>query len=178
MKDKHIFKSLVAAFLSLCCCNTGLNINAMDQNPQESFSVKPIKSNEDSKKVKANNIFLEGDSSYFIKSCNDNVAIKLNYPFNLLVVADNEERMQKIASLLCNNNLNLNLGNLRQLQDFQKYKSGGIVVAFEKKKNKEIVYYVDDNMHTLVVGATRSRKNKKCSFRKYRSFTDLQMNLL
>ena len=60
----------------------------------------------------------------------------------------------------------------------QKYKSGGIVVAFEKKKNKEIVYYVDDNMHTLVVGATRSRKNKKCSFRKYRSFTDLQMNLL
>ena len=53
----------------------------------------------------------------------------------------------------------------------QKYKSGGIVVAFEKKKNKEIVYYVDDNMHTLVVGATRSRKNKKCSFRKYRSFT-------
>lgn len=60
----------------------------------------------------------------------------------------------------------------------QKYKSGGIVVAFEKKKNKEMVYYVDDNMHTLVVGATRSRKNKKCSFRKYRSFTDLQMNLL
>ena len=48
----------------------------------------------------------------------------------------------------------------------------------QKKKNKERVYYVDDNMHTLVVGATRSRKNKKCSFRKYRSFTDLQMNLL
>ena len=41
----------------------------------------------------------------------------------------------------------------------QKYNSGGIVVGFEKKKNKEIVYYVDDNMHTLVVGATRSRQN-------------------
>lgn len=144
MKDKHISKSLVAAFLSLCCCNIGLNTNAMDQNPQESFSVKPIKSNEDSKRVKANNIFLEGNSSYFIKSSNDSVAIKLNYPFNLLVVADNEERMQKITSLLCNNNLNLNLGNLKQLQDFHKYKSGGVYQAVNNPNVNIFCITLDD----------------------------------
>ncbi len=45
------------------------------------------------------------------------------------------------------------------------YKSGGVVVGFEKKNNKEKIYYIDDNMHSLIVGATRSRKNEKCSFR-------------
>ena len=45
------------------------------------------------------------------------------------------------------------------------YKSGGVVVGFEKKNNKEKIYYIDDNMHSLIVGATRSRKNEKCRFR-------------
>lgn len=139
---RNIFKLLTA--LSLCCLNTGLNTNAMEQNPQESFYVKPIKSNEDSKKVKTNNIFLEENSSYFIKSSNDNVAIKLNYPFNLLVVADNEERMQKVTSLLCNNNLNLNLGDLKQLQDFHKYKSGGVYQAVNNPNVNIFCITLDD----------------------------------
>ena len=45
------------------------------------------------------------------------------------------------------------------------YKSGGVVIAFEKKRNKDRIYYVDDNMHTLVVGATRSGKTRRSCFR-------------
>lgn len=45
------------------------------------------------------------------------------------------------------------------------FDSGGVVVAFEKKGNKERIYYVDDNMHTLVVGATRSGKTRRSCFR-------------
>ncbi|MDO5556673.1 MAG: type IV secretory system conjugative DNA transfer family protein [Clostridia bacterium] len=41
-----------------------------------------------------------------------------------------------------------------------KCKSGGIVVGFEKKIGKENVYYIDNNIHTLTVGATRSGKTR------------------
>lgn len=41
-----------------------------------------------------------------------------------------------------------------------KFNSGGIIVGYEKKKKQENIYYIDDNIHTLVVGATRSGKTR------------------
>ena len=40
------------------------------------------------------------------------------------------------------------------------FNSGGIIVGYEKKKNTEKIYYIDDNIHSLVVGATRSGKTR------------------
>ena len=42
----------------------------------------------------------------------------------------------------------------------KKIKSGGLVVGFEETKKSEKIYYVDDNIHSLVVGATRSGKSR------------------
>lgn len=41
-----------------------------------------------------------------------------------------------------------------------KFNSGGIIVGYEKKKKTEDIYYIDDNVHSLVVGATRSGKTR------------------
>lgn len=40
------------------------------------------------------------------------------------------------------------------------YRSGGLVVGYKKKKNVESIYYIDDNVHSLTVGATRSGKTR------------------
>ena len=40
------------------------------------------------------------------------------------------------------------------------FNSGGIIVGYEKKKENENIYYIDDNIHSLVVGATRSGKTR------------------
>lgn len=42
----------------------------------------------------------------------------------------------------------------------QKFKNGGLVVGYNKFKNKEHIYYVGDNTHSVVVGATRSGKTR------------------
>lgn len=48
------------------------------------------------------------------------------------------------------------------LSSQQQYdcKSGGLVVGYKKHKNKESIYYIDDNVHSLTVGATRSGKTR------------------
>lgn len=47
------------------------------------------------------------------------------------------------------------------LSDSNKtFNSGGIIVGYEKNKNSENIYYIDDNIHSLVVGATRSGKTR------------------
>lgn len=40
------------------------------------------------------------------------------------------------------------------------FNSGGIIVGYEKYKKNENIYYIDDNIHSLVVGATRSGKTR------------------
>ncbi len=40
------------------------------------------------------------------------------------------------------------------------FNSGGIIVDYEKNKKSEKIYYIDDNIHSLVVGATRSGKTR------------------
>lgn len=40
------------------------------------------------------------------------------------------------------------------------FNSGGIVVGMEKHGNREILYYVGDDTHTLTIGATRSGKTR------------------
>ena len=42
----------------------------------------------------------------------------------------------------------------------EKFKSGGLVVGYKNDKKKEKIYYIDDNIHSLVVGATRSGKTR------------------
>ena len=81
----------------------------------------------------------------FRKSYNNGEpAIKLDYPFNLLVVADNEDRMKKVTSLLCNNNLSLSLGDLKNLQDLNHYKSGGIYYAVNNPNINVLCITLDD----------------------------------
>lgn len=41
-----------------------------------------------------------------------------------------------------------------------KTEKGGLVVGFEKDKKEEKIYYVDENIHSLIVGATRSGKTR------------------
>lgn len=40
------------------------------------------------------------------------------------------------------------------------YKSGGLIVGYNKKRKEEEIYYVDDNVHSITVGATRSGKTR------------------
>ena len=40
------------------------------------------------------------------------------------------------------------------------FKEGGLVVGYKKKKDREEIYYVGDNTHSLTVGATRSGKTR------------------
>ena len=42
----------------------------------------------------------------------------------------------------------------------KKIKSGGIVLGMEKINGKEKIYYIDDDVHTLCIGATRSGKTR------------------
>lgn len=60
--------------------------------------------------------------------------------------------------------------NILENNELRDFDSGGIVVGFKKNKKREKIYYIDDNIHSLVLGATRSRKNKKYSFRNNRKF--------
>lgn len=38
--------------------------------------------------------------------------------------------------------------------------SGGLIVGYKSNKKQEKVYYIDDNIHSLIVGATRSGKTR------------------
>ena len=40
------------------------------------------------------------------------------------------------------------------------FNSGGIIVGYDKNKKCEKIHYIDDNIHSLVVGATRSGKTR------------------
>lgn len=55
---------------------------------------------------------------------------------------------------------NIDIDNLKEYPTI--FKKGGIVVGKEEKGNKEIVYYIDNNLHTLTIGATRSGKTRNC----------------
>lgn len=41
-----------------------------------------------------------------------------------------------------------------------KFDSGGLIVGYKNTKKQEKIYYIDDNIHSLVVGATRSGKTR------------------
>lgn len=45
-------------------------------------------------------------------------------------------------------------------EDTESFNSGGIIVGYEKNKKEEKIYYIDDNIHSLVLGATRSGKTR------------------
>ena len=45
-------------------------------------------------------------------------------------------------------------------EDTENFNSGGIIVGYEKNKKEEKIYYIDDNIHSLVLGATRSGKTR------------------
>lgn len=38
--------------------------------------------------------------------------------------------------------------------------SGGLIVGYKSNKKQEKIYYIDDNIHSLIVGATRSGKTR------------------
>ena len=45
-------------------------------------------------------------------------------------------------------------------ENIEDFNSGGIIVGYEKNKKEEKIYYIDDNIHSLVLGATRSGKTR------------------
>ena len=48
------------------------------------------------------------------------------------------------------------------IKDKNEYKAnkGGLVVGYKKNKKNENIYFVDENIHSLTVGATRSGKTR------------------
>lgn len=40
------------------------------------------------------------------------------------------------------------------------FNSGGVIVNFEKENNIEKIYYIDDNLHLLLVGSSGSGKSR------------------
>lgn len=76
---------------------------------------------------------------------NDEMAIKLDYPFNLLVVADTEARMRKVASLLYYNNLSYSLGYImKEQQGLEMYKSGSIFKSANNPNVNILCITLDD----------------------------------
>ena len=71
-------------------------------------------------------------------------AIKVSYPFNILVIADTKDRMQKVTSLLRNNNVNISLGKLKSIGDFNNYESGGIYQAVNNQNINILCITLDD----------------------------------
>ena len=54
-----------------------------------------------------------------------------------------------------------NILNLKKDIREQKFKMGGLVVGYEKnKKGNEEIYFINENMHSLILGATRSGKTR------------------
>ncbi|SKC77758.1 type IV secretion system protein VirD4 [Maledivibacter halophilus] len=45
-------------------------------------------------------------------------------------------------------------------EENQTLKSGGIVLGMKKERGRERIYYIDDDTHTLCIGATRSGKTR------------------
>lgn len=56
-------------------------------------------------------------------------------------------------------NFKCNKFPLKDKKDYQDNK-GGLVVGYKKDKKNENIYFVDSNIHSLTVGATRSGKTR------------------
>ncbi len=56
-------------------------------------------------------------------------------------------------------NFKCNKFPLKDKKDYQANK-GGLVVGYKKDKKNENIYFVDSNIHSLTVGATRSGKTR------------------
>ena len=56
-------------------------------------------------------------------------------------------------------NFKCNKFPLKNTKGYQASK-GGLVVGYKKDKKNENIYFVDDNIHSLTVGATRSGKTR------------------
>lgn len=50
--------------------------------------------------------------------------------------------------------------NSKKNHKLPNIESGGIVIGYEKTKETEKIYYIDDDTHTLCIGATRSGKTR------------------
>lgn len=48
----------------------------------------------------------------------------------------------------------------KNVPTIEKFDSGGLIVGYKNTKKQERIYYIDDNIHSLVVGATRSGKTR------------------
>ena len=84
--------------------NQNDNINVCEVE-NENIEIKNDFNNKSSNKIKVD--------SYIKHDVNNNIALKMNYPFNLLVVADTKSRMQKVMALIQNNDINSTLGSLK-----------------------------------------------------------------
>jgi len=56
------------------------------------------------------------------------------------------------------NNFKCNILSLKSNDD--NFENGGLVVGYKKDKKQEKIYYIDQNIHSLTVGATRSGKTR------------------
>ena len=56
-------------------------------------------------------------------------------------------------------NFKCNKISLNGKKEFKNEK-GGLVVGYKRKRNTEEIYYVEDDIHSLTIGATRSGKTR------------------
>lgn len=53
-----------------------------------------------------------------------------------------------------------NIIDTNKKYDKSVFDSGGVIVNFEKENNIEKVYYIDDNIHLLLIGSSGSGKSR------------------
>ena len=88
---------------------------------------------------------------YLIKTGYDDLPLKLR----------KHKLSQVIKNLFLSSLLSLKLKSKSlSCLNVQPFESGGLVVAYEKDNKKEHFYYVLDDTHTLIIGATRCGKTR------------------
>lgn len=126
--------------------NKGENQNEKETNIQKQSNLQNVKA-----KIKQDYIYKP------LQKIDEKTNIKLK-------VKEKEEYAKEMAIKFKNNMLKIKfLKNILSKEDIDQNKlleEGGIVIGMTKEDNKEKIHYIKDDVHTLVVGATRSGKSR------------------
>ena len=112
--------------------NDNINICEIENSGHKNIEIKNDFNNKSSNTKKV--------EPYIKHNVNNNIALKMNYPFNLLVVADTKSRMQKVMALIENNDINSTLGSLTNFN----FESGGIYHVANNENINVLCITLDD----------------------------------
>ena len=114
-------------------------------------------------KIKTNKGDFENEKeTYLQKQQNvqvDEIKINKDYLFKIKEVKNYAENMvNKFKDIKLNKSLKIE--NYKGDDKTKVIEKGGIVIGMKKEGDKEKIHYIKDDVHTLVVGATRSGKSR------------------